>query len=80
MKAKLMIIKNNLLYVIAAGLIIVWAFGVVVYKAGVLIDVLLVLACFAIIGKLLVGRKTNHTSSIMEDSSSEDKEVGENPF
>ena len=48
---------GNLLYIIAAILIIAWAIGFIGYSAGGIIHVLLVIAIIAIIIKLLQGKK-----------------------
>lgn len=48
---------GNLLYIIAAILIIAWAIGFIGYSAGGLIHVLLVIALIAIVIKILQGRK-----------------------
>ena len=48
---------GNLLYIIAALLIIGWLIGFVGYSAGGLIHILLVIAVIAIILRLIQGRK-----------------------
>ncbi|MGM0531462.1 MAG: lmo0937 family membrane protein [Bacteroidota bacterium] len=48
---------GNLLYIIAAILIIAWAIGFIGYNAGGIIHVVLVIAVIAIIIKLLQGRR-----------------------
>jgi hypothetical protein len=49
---------GNLLYVIAAILIIAWLVGIVGYAAGGLIHILLVIAIIAIILNVIQGRRT----------------------
>ena len=48
---------GNLLYIIAAILIIAWAIGFIGYGAGGILHVLLVIAVIVIIVKLLQGRR-----------------------
>ncbi|MBN1415625.1 MAG: lmo0937 family membrane protein [Bacteroidales bacterium] len=48
---------KNLLYIIAAILIIAWAIGFWGYHAGGLIHILLVIAIIAIIVRVIQGRK-----------------------
>jgi hypothetical protein len=47
---------GNLLYIIAVILIIGWAIGFIVYSAGYLIHILLVIAIIAILLRLIKGR------------------------
>ncbi|HJV19924.1 MAG TPA: lmo0937 family membrane protein [Sediminibacterium sp.] len=47
---------NNLLYVIAVVLVIVWAAGFFAYNAGQIIHVLLLIAIIAIILRVIRGR------------------------
>ena len=47
---------NNLLYVIAVVLIIIWAMGYFAYNSGQLIHILLLIAVIAIILRLIKGR------------------------
>jgi hypothetical protein len=48
---------NNLLYIIAVVLIILWAVGFLGYNAGGLIHILLVIAIIAIILRVIQGQK-----------------------
>jgi hypothetical protein len=48
---------NNLLYVAAVVLIILWAIGFLGYSAGGLIHILLVIALIAILIRIIQGRK-----------------------
>jgi len=48
---------GNLLYVVAVILIIAWAIGFIGYSVGGIIHVLLVIALFAIIIRVIQGRK-----------------------
>jgi hypothetical protein len=48
---------GNILYVLAAILLIAWAVGYVGYSAGGLIHVLLVIAIIAVILRIISGRK-----------------------
>jgi hypothetical protein len=48
---------NNLLYVIAVTLIIVWAIGFFAYSAGGIIHILLVIAVISILLRVIQGRK-----------------------
>jgi hypothetical protein len=48
---------ENLLYVVAVILVIIWAIGFFAYSAGGIIHLLLVIAIIAIIFKVLQGRK-----------------------
>lgn len=48
---------GNLLYVIAAILIIAWAIGFIGYSIGGIIHILLVIALIAIILRVIQGRK-----------------------
>jgi len=48
---------GNLLYIIAAVLVIAWLVGFVGYSAGGLIHVLLVIAVIAIILRVVQGRR-----------------------
>ncbi|MFZ2785501.1 MAG: lmo0937 family membrane protein [Sediminibacterium sp.] len=47
---------NNLLYVIAVVLVIVWAAGFFAYNAGQIIHVLLLIAIIAIILRVIKGK------------------------
>ncbi|HTA84563.1 MAG TPA: lmo0937 family membrane protein [Bacteroidia bacterium] len=47
---------NNLLYVIAVILVLVWAIGFFAYSGGYLIHILLVLAIVAILLRVIRGR------------------------
>lgn len=47
---------NNLLYIIAVVLVIIWATGYFAYNSGQLIHILLVIAIIAIILRLIKGR------------------------
>lgn len=47
---------NNLLYLIAIVLIIAWAAGFLVYHAGGLIHILLVIALIAIVLRIIQGK------------------------
>jgi hypothetical protein len=48
---------NNLLYIIAVLLIILWAIGFFAYSAGALIHLLLVIAAIAILLRIIKGNK-----------------------
>jgi hypothetical protein len=48
---------GNLLYVIAAILIIAWMFGVLGYSAGGLFHILLVIAIIAIVLRIVQGNR-----------------------
>ena len=48
---------QNLLYLIAVLLIIGWAIGFIVYSAGALIHILLVIAIISILLNVIRGRK-----------------------
>lgn len=48
---------NNLIYTIALIFIVVWAIGYLGYNLGGLIHILLVLAIFAILMRLIQGKK-----------------------
>jgi hypothetical protein len=48
---------NNLLYIIAVVLILLWAVGFLGYNAGGLIHILLVIAVIAIILRVIQGQK-----------------------
>jgi hypothetical protein len=48
---------GSLLYLVAVILIIAWALGFLVYGAGALIHILLVIAIIAIIMRLISGRR-----------------------
>jgi uncharacterized membrane protein len=50
---------GNLLYIIAAILIIIWAVGFIGYSTGGFLHVLLVVAVIAILFKLFLGRRRN---------------------
>ncbi len=47
---------SNLLYLVAVVLIILWAFGFLVYNVGGIIHVLLVIAVIAIILRVIQGK------------------------
>jgi len=47
---------NNLLYIIAVILIIIWAMGFLAYGAGNLIHILLVIAIVAVLLRVIGGR------------------------
>lgn len=47
---------NNLLYVIAVVLVIIWAAGFFAYNAGQIIHVLLLIAIIAIILRVIKGK------------------------
>lgn len=49
---------GNLLYFIAAVLVIAWAIGFVGYNAGGIIHILLVIAIIAIFFRVIQGKKT----------------------
>lgn len=49
---------NNLLYIIAIILIIIWAAGFFAYNAGGLIHILIVIAILSILLRLIKGRGT----------------------
>lgn len=46
---------NNLLYVLAMILVIIWAIGFLAYGAGAIIHVLLVIAIIAVLLRLIRG-------------------------
>jgi hypothetical protein len=48
---------QNLLYLIAVVLVILWALGFFVYSSGSLIHILLVIAVIAVLLRLIKGRK-----------------------
>ena len=48
---------RNLLYIIAIILVVLWAFGFFVYRAGGIMHILLVVALFAVLLKVLQGMK-----------------------
>lgn len=48
---------NNLIYTIAIIFIIIWAVGYLGYNLGGLIHILLVLAIFAVLLRLIQGKK-----------------------
>jgi len=48
---------NNILYFVAAVLIIIWAIGYLGYSSGGLIHILLVIALIVILIRILQGRK-----------------------
>jgi hypothetical protein len=48
---------RDLLYVLAVVLIIIWALGFMVYHAGGLIHVLLVIALIAVLIRLIKGKE-----------------------
>jgi hypothetical protein len=48
---------GNLLYFVAAVLIVLWAIGFVGYSAGGIIHILLVIALIAILMRLIRGQK-----------------------
>jgi hypothetical protein len=49
---------GNILYIIAVVLIIGWVLGFLVYSAGSLIHILLVIAVIAILLQIISGRRT----------------------
>lgn len=51
------IYMNNILYMIAVILIILWLFGFFMYSAGYLIHILLVIAVIAILVRVIKGDK-----------------------
>jgi hypothetical protein len=48
---------DNLLYIVAVILVILWAIGYFAYGAGALIHVLLVIALIVILLRIIQGRK-----------------------
>ena len=48
---------GNLLYIVAAILVIAWAVGFVGYSAGGIIHILLIIAVIAIILQIIQGKK-----------------------
>ena len=48
---------GNLLYIVAAILVITWAVGFVGYSAGGIIHILLIIAVIAIILQIIQGKK-----------------------
>lgn len=48
---------GSLLYLIAVILVIAWALGFLVYGAGALIHILLVLAVIAVLFRIISGRR-----------------------
>lgn len=48
---------NNLLYIIAVVLIIIWAFGYFSFNAGGIIHILIVIAIIAILIRIIKGGK-----------------------
>jgi len=46
---------SNLLYVIAASLIIFWAIGFFIYSAGALIHIILILAVLSVLLRIIRG-------------------------
>jgi len=48
---------GNLLYILAAVLIIAWAIGYIGYNAGGIIHILLVVALIAVILRIIQGRR-----------------------
>lgn len=48
---------GSLLYVIAVILVIAWALGFLVYGAGALIHILLVIAIIAVLIRIISGRR-----------------------
>lgn len=56
---KQFIIEKNTLYVVAAGLIILWGFGFMIYNGGILIHGFLLLAGISIMVKMLSDKKTH---------------------
>ncbi len=48
---------GSLLYVIAVVLVIAWALGFLVYGAGALIHILLVIAIIAVLMRIISGRR-----------------------
>jgi hypothetical protein len=48
---------GSLLYIIAVVLVIAWALGFLVYGAGALIHILLVIAIIAVLMRIISGRR-----------------------
>lgn len=48
---------NNLLYIVAVVLVILWAVGFFAYSAGAVIHILLVIALIAVLLKVIRGDK-----------------------
>jgi hypothetical protein len=49
---------NNLLYIIAVVLVIIWAIGFLGYHTGGIIHILLVIAVIAILLRIIQGKKS----------------------
>ena len=50
-------VMGNLLYIIAVILVIAWAIGFFAYSVGGIIHILLIIALFAVIFRLIQGRR-----------------------
>ncbi|MDD2565119.1 MAG: lmo0937 family membrane protein [Salinivirgaceae bacterium] len=50
---------NNILYILAIVLVIVWAAGFFAYNAGALIHILLVIAIVALLLRIIRGRRSS---------------------